>query len=87
MSLKAHFLNSHLDYFPENLRDVSEVQGERFHHQDIKEMECWYQGRWNVNMGAKYCWTLKRDEPHMVHKRKRHTRNFEEKKTKYHKNL
>jgi len=38
MSLKVHFLHSHLDYFPENLGDVSEEQGERF-HQDIKEME------------------------------------------------
>ncbi|GBM69221.1 hypothetical protein AVEN_210442-1 [Araneus ventricosus] len=38
MSLKIHFLNSHLDYFPENLGAVSEEQGERF-RQDIKEME------------------------------------------------
>jgi hypothetical protein len=30
---------------------VSEEQGERF-HQDIKEMEWRYQGRWNVNMIA-----------------------------------
>ena len=29
ISLKLHFLHSHLDYFPENLRDVSEEQGER----------------------------------------------------------
>ncbi|GBO41656.1 hypothetical protein AVEN_134408-1 [Araneus ventricosus] len=34
-SLKVHFLDSHLDYFPENLGAVSEEQGERF-HQDIK---------------------------------------------------
>ncbi|GBM61358.1 hypothetical protein AVEN_112241-1 [Araneus ventricosus] len=38
MSLKVHFLDSHLDYFPENLGAVSEEQGERF-HQDIKEIE------------------------------------------------
>jgi len=38
MSLKVHFLNSHLDYFPENLGDVSDEQGERF-HQDIAQME------------------------------------------------
>lgn len=38
MSLKVHFLHSHLDYFPENLGAVSEEQGERF-HQDIKEIE------------------------------------------------
>ena len=28
MSVKVHFLNSHLDYFPENLGDYSEEQGE-----------------------------------------------------------
>ncbi|GFY01890.1 protein KIAA0100 [Trichonephila clavipes] len=43
MSVKVHFLHSHLDYFPENLGAVSEEQGERF-HQDIKEMERRYQG-------------------------------------------
>jgi hypothetical protein len=35
MSLKVHFLNARLDYFPENLGAVSEEQGERF-HKDIK---------------------------------------------------
>ena len=60
MSLKVHFLHSHLDFFPENLGDVSEEQGERF-HQDIKDMEHRYQGYWNVKMMADYCWTLKRD--------------------------
>ncbi|GBM47203.1 hypothetical protein AVEN_271264-1 [Araneus ventricosus] len=38
VSLKVHFLDSHLEYFLENLGAVSEEQGERF-HQDIKEME------------------------------------------------
>jgi hypothetical protein len=38
MSLNVHFLNAHLDYFPENVGAISEQQGERF-HQDIKEME------------------------------------------------
>ena len=44
MSLKRHFLRSHLDYFPENCGDFSEEQGERF-HQDISVMEERYQGR------------------------------------------
>lgn len=35
MSLKIHFLHSHLDFFPENLGDVSDEHGERF-HQEIK---------------------------------------------------
>ncbi|EFN78793.1 hypothetical protein EAI_16704, partial [Harpegnathos saltator] len=42
INLKLHFLHSHLDYFPENLEDYSEEQGERF-YRDIKEMECRYQ--------------------------------------------
>ncbi|GFU57687.1 uncharacterized protein TNCV_3638421 [Trichonephila clavipes] len=68
MSVKVHFLHSHLDYFPENVGAVSEEQGERF-HQDIKEMERRYQGRWNVNMMADYCWMLK-GENSQEHSRK-----------------
>ena len=80
MSVKVHFLHSHLDYFPENLGAVSEEQGERF-HQDIKTMEKRYQGRWNVNMIADYCWCLMRDGETYEHsrkskKRKLHADNF-----------
>ena len=60
MSLKVHFLHSHLEFFPQNLGDMSEEHGERF-HQDIKVMEARYQGRWDVAMMADYCWCLKRD--------------------------
>lgn len=60
MSLKVHFLFSHLDYFPDNLGDFSEEMGERF-HQDIKVMETRYQGRWDISMMADYCWMIKRD--------------------------
>lgn len=38
MSLKVHFLHSHLDFFPQNLGDVSDEHGERF-HQDISSMK------------------------------------------------
>jgi hypothetical protein len=31
MSLKMHFLHSHLDFFPENLGNTSDEQDERFH--------------------------------------------------------
>ena len=44
MSLKVHFLHAHLDYFPQNLGDMSEEHGALF-HQDIKSTEAWYQGR------------------------------------------
>ncbi|GBN57236.1 hypothetical protein AVEN_214502-1 [Araneus ventricosus] len=54
MSLKVHFLDSHLDSFPENLGAASEEQGEIF-HQDIKEMERRYQGKWNTRIIADYC--------------------------------
>ena len=84
MSIKIHFLHSHLDYFPENLGAVSEEQGERF-HQDIKEMEKRYQGRWNVNMLADYCWMLKRDNPNYVYSRKSVKRSFEGMRQRFHK--
>ena len=61
MSIKVHFLHSHLDRFPENCGDVSDEQGERF-HQDIKEMKERYQGRWDTTMMSDYCWSLKRDD-------------------------
>ena len=57
MSIKVHYLHSHLDHFPENIRDTSEEQGERFH----KGMEEHYQGRSDMHTLANYCWSLKRD--------------------------
>jgi hypothetical protein len=82
----VHFLASHLDYFPENLGAVSKEQGERF-HQDIKEMEQRYQGRWNVNIMVDYCWTLRRDESQAAHKRKSSKRSFKGRKKCYYKDL
>ncbi|GBM74473.1 hypothetical protein AVEN_69475-1 [Araneus ventricosus] len=76
MSLKIHFLDSHLDYFPEKLGEVSEEQGERF-HQDIKEMKRRYQGKWNLSMIADYCWMLQRDNLCKDHKRKSDKSTFE----------
>ena len=54
MSVKMHFLHSHLDYFPDNCGKFSEEQGERF-HQEITLMEERYQGQLNVSMIADYC--------------------------------
>ena len=67
MSLKMHFLHSHLDFFPENLGAVSDEHGERF-HQDIGTMETRYQGKYNPNMMGDYCWFLHR-ETDVEHKR------------------
>ena len=68
MSLKLHFLHSHLDFFPENA-DVTEEHGERF-HQDIDEMEFRYKGKWSPAMLADFCWNIQRDEPKIIHKKK-----------------
>lgn len=75
MSLKVHFLHSHLDFFPENLGAVSDEQGERF-HQDIQSMEKRYQGFWNEGMMGDYCWMLYRDNPEQMYKRKAHAQRF-----------
>ena len=60
MSLKIHFLHSHLKFFPPNLGTVSDEHGERF-HQDITKMESNYQGKWNPSMIGDFCWMLLRD--------------------------
>ena len=80
MSIKMHFLHSHLEYFPENCGDYSEEQGERF-HQDICEMERRYQGKWSISMMADFCWNLQRTMPKdggsEGHKRKAMKRHFQ----------
>ncbi|GBM92804.1 hypothetical protein AVEN_182696-1 [Araneus ventricosus] len=65
---------------------VSEEKGERF-HQDIKEMERRYQGKWNVSMIADYCWILQRDNPCNVHKRKSNKRTSEVKEKRHYKDV
>jgi len=68
MSLKIHFLQSHLDFFPGNCGAVNDEHGERF-HQDISSRKKRYQGKWNCFMLDDYCWTLARDVPTMEYKR------------------
>ena len=68
MSLKIHFLHSHLEFFPRNCGAISDEHGERF-HQTIAEMDNRYQGKWSPAMLADYCWTLARDSPQLVYKR------------------
>ena len=81
MSLKVHFLDSHLDVFPKNLGAVSEEQGERF-HQDMKELERRYQGHWDVSMMADYCWMIDRTNSEKAYKRIATRRGFKAKKRK-----
>ena len=84
MSVKLHFLHSHLEYFPDNLGDYSEEQGERF-HQDLKVMKRKYKVVWGVNMMADYCWMLKRESENRGIKRDRDPlhRSFENKRVRY----
>lgn len=60
MSLKIHFFESHLDFFPENCGGFSDEQGERF-HQDINSMEARFKGKSLVGLLGEYCWSICRD--------------------------
>ncbi|KAJ8869239.1 hypothetical protein PR048_030811 [Dryococelus australis] len=68
MSLKVHFLHSHLDSFPGNCSDVSDEHGERS-HKDIMTIEKRCEGKWMPNMLADYSWNLIRDCKETEHKR------------------
>ena len=68
MSIRLHFLHSHLARFPENVGGVSDEQGERF-HQGISDMEVPYQGCWDATMLADYCWSIKRNDAGAHHSR------------------
>lgn len=75
MSLKIHFLHSHLNFFPQNLGDESDEHGERF-HQQMKMIESRYQGFWDVAMMGDYCWFLIRETDPYINKRQNKTHNF-----------
>lgn len=47
-------MDSHLDYFPDNVGHFSEAHGERF-HQDIKRQQD------KLKEKAVFCWKLKRE--------------------------
>ena len=70
MSIKMHYLYSHLDFFSDNMGDISDEHGERF-HQDIEMMEKRYQGVWDEAMmgdGCNYVWNIVR-EPNFIQKK------------------
>ena len=75
ISIKLQYLFGHLDYFPENLGDVCEEQGEKF-NQDIRMMEERYRDRWDSHMMVDYCWILIRDCTKQSHSRKSHKQTF-----------
>ncbi|GBL75009.1 hypothetical protein AVEN_219880-1 [Araneus ventricosus] len=74
-------LHSHIDCFPENLGAYSEEQGERF-HPDVRDIERRYQGRWDIDMLADYCWMLRWETEDS--KRKLIRRSVKEKKNMFH---
>ena len=75
MSIKLHFLHSHLDKFPSNPEAVSDEQCEWF-HQNLMTIEHRYQGLWYRNMMADYCCSIKQDFPDEVCKRRSYKSKF-----------
>ena len=75
MSFKILYLFSHLNQFPENFGKPSVEQGERF-HQDVKNMEERYEGRWDSHMMADYCCNLQQHKPVNFHAKKSYKRRF-----------
>lgn len=70
MSLKIHFLNSHLDFFPENLGAVSDQHGERF-HQTFARIESFYKNKskYSSSMLADYIWLSMGEDDPVIHNR------------------
>jgi hypothetical protein len=56
-------------FFPENLRAMSNKHGEQF-HQYISTMKKQYQGNWSPSVLDDYCWTLRRDVQKAKYSRK-----------------
>ena len=75
MSIKLHYLHSHLDRFPDCLGDVSDEQGEQF-HQELRTMEDRYRGCWDTHMMADYCWSIHRECTGASHHKKSQKRGF-----------
>lgn len=57
MSTKIHFLNSHMDYFENQLSTESDEHGEQF-HQTCAPIEERYKGKSIHSLIAEICWTL-----------------------------
>jgi hypothetical protein len=54
MSVKIHFLSSHLNFFPESCGSLSDEQGERF-HQDSAAKESRNKGKCSPSILADCC--------------------------------
>ncbi|GBM35655.1 hypothetical protein AVEN_244537-1 [Araneus ventricosus] len=69
MSLKLHFLDFQLEFFPANCGKFSDEHGERF-HQNMSVIEQRYRRMWSASMLGDCCWMILRDNPHVEYKRK-----------------
>lgn len=77
MSLKVHFLNSHLELFPYYLGAIGEKKGDRS-HQEIKMMEKRYLRRWKMHLMGDYSWSLHRESQQALHRKKSSIRGIKE---------
>ncbi|CAK9833810.1 hypothetical protein ANTRET_LOCUS10438 [Anthophora retusa] len=75
MSLKIHFLQSHLNLFPENLGDISDEHGERF-HQEMKTIDWPYQEFLDERMMGDYMWSLIRETDSKNNRRQSRSQNY-----------
>ena len=82
MSLKVHFLHSHLDAFPENLGQFSDEQVERF-HQGMLLLENRFQGKCHISLMAKYCCSIRCDTADEDYNRQRTSMHFSVNKKKH----
>jgi hypothetical protein len=71
MTVKTHFLDQHVDYFPSNLGQYSEEQGERF-HQELMQFESRYNRIVKKNILSDYCWNLVRESDGSWNEKFRH---------------
>ena len=75
MSLKMHFLHSHLNFFFPNLGEVSDEQGEIFCH-DMSVIERRYRGRFNAYIMGDFFWYLQRESKGSSYKKKPNALNI-----------
>ena len=75
MNIKVHVLQLHLDFFPNNLYQPSDEQGDRF-NQEIGVNEKRFQRKSGIDMLSDYYWTLKRVTDDALYKRKRSKKHF-----------
>ena len=54
MLLKIYILHTHLNLFPDNLKEVNDEHSESF-HQDISDIKTRYEGKLNDRMMGDYC--------------------------------